>query len=94
MLLSIHMYPYNKIPVISQLNQNVDGSTKKIVYIHVWTEVEDASSHKTRQMKLKQKPPCAMRYFRHITGKVSKSEIYEILLHINNKSKTKNKLRI
>lgn len=31
-----------------------------------------------------------MRYFRHITGKVSKFGIYEILLQINNKSKTKN----
>ena len=35
-----------------------------------------------------------MRYFRHITGKISKSEIYEILLQINNKSKTKNEFRI
>lgn len=49
---------------------------------------------KTWQIKSKQKPPCAMRYFRHITGKVSKSEIYEILLQINNKSKTKNEFRI
>ena len=48
----------------------------------------------TQQMKLKQKPPYAMRYFRHITGKVSKFGIYEILLQINNKSKTKNEFRI
>ena len=57
------MYPYDKIPVISQLIQNVDGSTKKIVYIYVWTEVEGASSAQDLADEVKTEAPMCNEIF-------------------------------